>query len=274
MPAADGADKYKGGDGIDTLDFSASSKAITLTLSDGTASFGSDTITTIENIFGGSNADRLTGNSLANELRGNGGNDRLEGRGGNDLLDGGEGTDTLDGGDGNDHLLGGAENNSLKGGDDNDLLEGGDGNDMFDGGDDEDTLNGGAGNDVLKGGDGDDVLNAGDGDDILTGGVGIDQFVFNGVGEGIDTITDFKVSGASQDQLVLSAQMFVTDPGDDAFDLIGSGFLRAVAGGGSTQVQVDVDGGGNSFVTLAVLEGNITNGVLADHAFIDHNAIL
>ena len=82
------------------------------------------------------------------------------------------------------------------------------------------------------------------------------------------------MSGASQDQLVLSAQMFVTDPGDDAFDLIGSGFLRAVAGGGSTQVQVDIDGGGNSFVTLAVLDGNISNGVLADHVFIDHNAIL
>ncbi len=331
----DGADKYDGGAGIDTIDFSASSKAITLTLSDGTASFGSDTITNIENIFGGSNADRLTGNTLANHLRGNGGNDRLEGRDGNDLLDGGEGADALDGGDGNDHLLGGAGNDSLKGGDDNDLLEGGDGNDTLDGGDEEDTLNGGAGNDVLKGGDGDDVLNAGDDDDTLdggddqdtlnggagndtlkggdgndvlnagdgadkldggsgndrmfggagvdvltggdgtdllvggagndklTGGGGVDQFGFNSLSDGIDTITDFRVTGGAQDQIVLSATMFTNFAGDDAFDLIGSGFLRAQASGGQTSVQVDLDGSANgaSFQTLAIVNGNLSNGI-------------
>ena len=212
--------------------------AVNLTLKDGTTTFATDKIDSVENVIGGSAGDKLTGNGLDNVLAGNAGADILKGGAGDDVLDGGADDDTLDGGAGNDQLIGGL------------------------------------GADILKGGAGDDVIRGGEGADTLTGGAGVDQFIFESVGEGIDTITDFKVSGASQDQLVLSAQMFVTDPGDDAFDLIGSGFLRAVAGDGSTQVQVDIDGGGNSFVTLAVLDGNITNGVLADHVFIDHNAIL
>ena len=235
---ADGRDIYDGGDGIDTFDFSALGQAVNLTLKDGTTTFATDKIDNVENVIGGSAGDKLTGNGLDNVLAGNAGADILKGGAGDDVLDGGADDDTLDGGAGNDQLIGGL------------------------------------GADILKGGAGDDVIRGGEGADTLTGGAGVDQFIFESVGEGIDTITDFKVSGASQDQLVLSAQMFVTDPGDDAFDLIGSGFLRAVAGDGSTQVQVDIDGGGNSFVTLAVLDGNITNGVLADHVFIDHNAIL
>ena len=235
---ADGRDIYDGGDGIDTFDFSALGQAVNLTLKDGTTTFATDKIDNVENVIGGSAGDKLTGNGLDNVLAGNAGADILKGGAGDDVLDGGADDDTLDGGAGNDQLIGGL------------------------------------GADILKGGAGDDVIRGGEGADTLTGGAGVDQFIFESVGEGIDTITDFRVSGASQDQLVLSAQMFVTDPGDDAFDLIGSGFLRAVAGGGSTQVQVDIDGGGNSFVTLAVLDGNISNGVLADHVFIDHNAIL
>jgi predicted extracellular nuclease len=235
---ADGRDIYDGGDGIDTFDFSALDQAVNLTLKDGTTTFATDKIENVENVIGGSAGDKLTGNGLDNVLAGNAGEDTLKGGAGDDVLDGAADDDTLDGGAGNDQLIGGL------------------------------------GGDILKGGAGDDIVRGGEGADTLTGGAGVDQFIFASVGEGIDTISDFKVSGASQDQLVLSAQMFVTDPGDDAFDLIGSGFLRAVAGDGSTQVQVDIDGGGNSFVTLAVLDGNITNGVLADHVFIDHNAIL
>ena len=60
-----------------------------------------------------------------------------------------------------------------------------------------------------------------------------------------------------------------SDPGDDAFDLVGGGFLRAQSGGGQTQVQVDVDGGGNAFVTLATINGTLSNGVLADHVLVE-----
>ncbi|ARQ01301.1 5'-nucleotidase C-terminal domain-containing protein [Pseudorhodoplanes sinuspersici] len=230
---ADGRDSYDGGDGIDTLDLSALSQSITLTLKDGVTTFATDTIENIENVIGGSADDKLTGNSFDNVLSGNAGDDTLKGGAGNDTLDGGDGNDTLDGGTGNDTLLGGA------------------------------------GDDILKGGAGDDVIKGGAGNDTLTGGAGLDRFVFDSVSDGIDTITDFKLSGASEDRIVLSASMFEGFTGDDAFDLIGSGFLRAVVNGNTTEMQIDVDGGGDDFATLAILNGKLSNGVLADHTIVE-----
>ena len=129
-PSTDGADQYDGGAGSDTIDFSAMTKAVFLTLADGSVTFGSDTIVNVENIFGGSGGDRLIGNGVANELRGNAGNDWIEGLGGNDRLLGDAGRDILLGGEGNDFLAGG---------DGNDALEG-NGNDEIDGGADIDRM--------------------------------------------------------------------------------------------------------------------------------------
>jgi predicted extracellular nuclease/Ca2+-binding RTX toxin-like protein len=269
----DGRDSYDGGDGIDTLDYSALNTAVNLTLKDGVTTYQTDTIENFENVVGGSAADKLTGNSLDNVLTGNTGNDTLKGMAGHDVLDGGEGDDTLDGGVGNDQLSGGIGDDVLKGAAGNDMLDGGEGDDDLDGGADNDILLGGAGDDMLKGGAGNDVLKGGAGDDTLTGGAGIDQFVFDSLGDGIDTITDFKMTGSQQDQLVLAASMFQSFSGDDAFDLIGSGFLRAYQVCGKTQIQVDVDGGGDSFQTLAILEGSFTNGMLADHTVVVQDPI-
>jgi hypothetical protein len=253
---ADGRDSYDGGAGIDTLDFSALSQAVNLTLKDsGAATFATDSIENIENVIGGSANDKLTGGALDNMLFGNGGDDTLKG---------GAGDDTLDGGAGNDNLDGGANDDQLAGGEGGDTLKGAAGNDELDGGAGVDSLDGGAGNDLLFGGSG---------ADSLTGGAGMDQFVFNSVGEGVDTIADFKATGSSADQIVLSASMFQNFGGDDPFDLIGSGFLRAVASGGTTQIQIDVDGGGNSFVALANLNGTVSNGVLADHVVLQWDLI-
>ncbi|HEX2885124.1 calcium-binding protein [Vineibacter terrae] len=236
---ADGRDSYDGGDGIDTLDYSAVGTAVTLTLRDNAAStFATDTIEDVENVIGGSANDRLTGNSLANALTGNAGDDVLKGAAGDDILDGGMGNDELDGGA------------------------------------DDDQLFGGAGDDVLKGGAGDDVLRGGAGTDTLTGGAGFDQFVFDSLSDGIDTITDFKLSGASEDRIVLSASMFRNFTGDDAFDLIGGGYLRASAAAGGTAIQVDLDGGGDSFQTLALVNGTLTNGVLADHLIVHQDQLV
>ena len=234
---ADGRDSYDGGEGIDTLDYTAGSTAVNLTLKDGVTTYQTDTIENVENVIGGSANDKLTGNSLDNVLTGNAGDDTLKGGAGNDTLDGGAGIDNLDGGADNDTLLGGA------------------------------------GDDILKGGAGNDGITGGAGSDALTGGAGNDVFMFDSVSDGIDTITDFKTSGASEDQFALSASMFQNFSGDDAFDLIGSGFLRAVSENGTTQIQVDVDGGGDSFVTMAMLIGNMSNGVLADHVVIHQDPI-
>lgn len=269
----DGRDSYDGGDGIDTLDYSALNTAVNLTLKDGVTTYQTDTIENIENVIGGSAADKLTGNSLDNVLTGNAGDDTLKGGAGNDILNGGGGLDNLDGGIGNDQLFGGLNDDVLKGAAGDDHLDGGEGNDDLDGGADKDVLLGGTGNDVLKGGAGNDVITGGAGNDTLTGGAGNDQFVFGSVGDGIDTITDFKMSGASEDQIVMSASMFQNFTGDDAFDLVGSGYMRALFGNGTTEIQIDVDGGGDSFVTLAMLTGNISNGVLADHVVIHQDPV-
>ena len=111
-----GVDTIDGGAGLDTADYSAVSAGLVANLLTGSAandgSGASDTLTSIENIFGGSGDDVLTGNTGANELRGNGGNDLLTGGDGNDTLDGGAGDDTLDGGTGNDSMNGGAGNDT------------------------------------------------------------------------------------------------------------------------------------------------------------------
>jgi hypothetical protein len=75
------------------------------------------------------------------------------------------------------------------------------------------------------------------------------------------------------DQFVFSADMFQNFSGDDPFDLIGSGFLRAVSSGGQTELQIDADGGGDAFQTLAVLAGTFSNGTIADHLILQYDLI-
>ena len=96
------------------------------------------------------------------------------------------------GGSGNDTLTGTAGNDSLNGANGNDSLIGNAGNDTLIGGNGTDFLVGSAGNDLLNGDNGNDTLRGGLGSDTLTGGNGQDIFVFAS-GEGIDTITDFKL---------------------------------------------------------------------------------
>jgi hypothetical protein len=82
------------------------------------------------------------------------------------------------------------------------------------------------------------------------------------------------VTGSDQDLIVLVDDMFIGFGGDDGFDLLGGGYLRALAApGGKTNVQIDVDGGGNNYQTLAVLNGLISNGMLADHVVVVQDPI-
>ena len=77
--------------GIDTLDFSASTVGVTVDLladlvvdsADLTLALGSRTV--IENLVGGAGADTLSGDDGGNVLVGNGGDDTLRGSGGDDL---------------------------------------------------------------------------------------------------------------------------------------------------------------------------------------------
>jgi Ca2+-binding RTX toxin-like protein len=115
----------------------------------------------------------------------------------------------------------------------------------------QDTISGLAGKDTLIGGNGDDIIIGGFDGDRLTGGLGQDLFVYNGMQDAGDTITDFNVE---QDKLVLSNLFEAIDY--QGVDPIDDGYLQFVQQGSSTVVQVDADGidGPSQFKTLSTLQ--------------------
>ena len=244
-------------------------------------------------------ANKITGNDNSNSLDGGDGADTLTGNGGDDVLDGGSGADSMNGGSGNDgyvvddagdkvtesgpatdrdrvdssitYVLGNnIENLGLLGTDAIDgtgnslgnVITGNNKANVLSGLAGDDTLNGNSGKDLLMGGDGNDQLQGTSDNATLAGGAGIDSFAF------------FASSGTDTDLV----GDFNGLPGGDLLDvgdfLGGKGvtganadqFLKAVSAGGSTVLQIDANGGANSFVDLAVLQGVSTdlNGLLAN----------
>ncbi|NTS66788.1 M10 family metallopeptidase C-terminal domain-containing protein, partial [Sphingomonas sp. HHU CXW] len=176
-----GADTYTGGAGLDTVDYTNVTAALTVNLNTTTAqsaSTGGDILSGIENVTGSLTAanaltggddtqNRLIGGAAADFLVGRGLADTLIGGAGNDVIFGdyvnafsaaaatADGDDVLEGGDGNDQLVGGLGNDILRGGAGDDLLVGGLANGtasgltqvlLNDGGDD--TYDGGEGTDT------------------------------------------------------------------------------------------------------------------------------
>ncbi|WP_342242065.1 beta strand repeat-containing protein, partial [Inquilinus sp. OTU3971] len=96
---------FDGGNGTDTVNYSASTSALTVNLSSGSASgtgIGTDTLTSIEIIRTGSGNDILTAAAAGSTLIAGAGTDQLNGGAGNDTLVGGAGNDTLTGNGGTD----------------------------------------------------------------------------------------------------------------------------------------------------------------------------
>jgi Ca2+-binding RTX toxin-like protein len=140
---------------------------------------------------------------------------------------------------GNDTLVGTTGNDTISALGDTDIVVGRGG---------DDTLNGDAGSDMLLGGSGNDTLRGGTGIDILSGGTGADRFVFAETGlSNRDSIVDYSyVDGDAIDLSALLDPLF--SPGQDI-----SGFVRAVESGSNIIIQVDQDGGANSFVDVVTL---------------------
>lgn len=99
-----GAHTIDGAGGSDTVDYTGTTSTIVVTLGDvGTPVTVSvdgtlrDTISSIENVTGGSANDQITGDADKNVIIGGGGNDVLDGGDGLDTLTGGAGTDTYQG---------------------------------------------------------------------------------------------------------------------------------------------------------------------------------
>ena len=94
-----GNDMLYGEGGTDTAFYSDATSGVTVSLAttgaQNTGGAGTDTLSSIENLYGSGFADTLTGNSGDNTLWGGAGNDTLRGGAGNDTLYGGAGIDTL-----------------------------------------------------------------------------------------------------------------------------------------------------------------------------------
>lgn len=196
-----GADVFKGGPGIDTLDYGARTLGVLITL-DGKANDGDrlsaerdNPAIDIENCTGGEGNDEITGSALDNVLVGGGGSDRLVGGAGRDRFDEGDaasGADVIIGGLGLDiidysarteplfiSLDGLAADDGESGeGDaiaaDIEICHGGGGDDTIAGGPRADEIHGGLGDDTLRGLAGDDLLVGDEGDDRIEGGLGED----------------------------------------------------------------------------------------------------
>lgn len=216
-----GNDVLNGGDGFDIAGYSLENGPVTVNLSVATAqatgvATGTDTLTSIEGVYGTAFGDVLIGNASDNLLAGNMGNDSLSGGAGTDTLKGGDGEDVLKGDEGDDILRGDADNDTLVGGNGNDQLFGGDGADMADyrsaatgitarldvgvandglggtdtlvdiedlwGSDFNDTLIGSSSGNWLFGGNGRDVMLGLAGDDRISGGAGAANELYGGTG--------------------------------------------------------------------------------------------
>lgn len=151
-----------------------------------------------------------------------------------ETLSGGDGADRLSGGDGKDRMFGGTAADTVSG-------EAG-----------ADTLIGGSGQDRLEGGDGEDRLIGGPNHDLLWGGAGADRFVFLALSERGDRIGDFRPEEGDR----LEIGRLVPDAAGASYeDLAAGGFARLVDGSGGAVLSVDADGGGDEWLTLAILAG-------------------
>jgi Ca2+-binding RTX toxin-like protein len=135
-----GGDTFDGGEGVDTIDFSARVEPLTVTLGagkdDGQAGEGADVQDSVENLYGGQARNEITGGDNDNHVWGGPEDDVLAGGAGDDTLSGSSGDDRISGGPGYDYLYGEEGDDDLQGGTEDDLLDG------FEGAD---TLNGGPG---------------------------------------------------------------------------------------------------------------------------------
>jgi len=208
-PSTGDADAIAGEGGIDTVDYSARTESITVTLNsavnptagadpcelgteavcaDGDQGAGeADDVQTVENANLGTGDDTFVGTDFSNVVQPGGGANSLDGKGGGDTLDYSAGYDAgvvinLGGGVGTDAIVGGTFENvigtsfkdNITGTDGSNVLRAGGGKDSVRAGSGDDTVRGGKGDDALRGGGGDDDLFGGPGNDFLSGGGGDD----------------------------------------------------------------------------------------------------
>ena len=197
-----GDDILLGGRGSDWLDYRATYLGIEVDLGAGTAEGqGSDTLHSIENVYGSGRHNVIYGSAAANTIVVDGdGDDILWGRGGDDILEAGHSYAELRGGAGDDHLSGTLRpynpfrrDGAMHGGPGNDLIE------TYN----SDTITGAAGDDHIRILDGRPTVHPGAGDDIIEEADGVaDVSYWHAPGPiEVDLATGF-ATGWGVDQLV------------------------------------------------------------------------
>jgi predicted extracellular nuclease len=110
------------------------------------------------------------------------------------------------------------------------------------------TITGTAGRDVLVGSAGDDIIKGGAGADTLTGGAGSNVFVYTAMTDAGDSITDF-VPGKD----LLDLRVLLANANLGGLDAVSAGYVKFVASGANTLVQVDADGPGGAGAARTLL---------------------
>jgi uncharacterized delta-60 repeat protein len=264
-----GNDTMTGGLGNDTYVVNAAGDVVTEAAAAGTDSVQASTSHTLQ-----ANVENLTltgagnssgnGNTQDNLLTGNSKNNALNGGSGNDTMVGGAGNDTYSVNAAGDQVIENADagtdtvntaiNYTLTVNVEN-LTQTGSANTSGTGNTQDNKLSGNSGNNTLIGNGGADTLTGGSGADTLTGGTGIDIFDYNALTDAGDTITDF-TAGAGGDKLDIDT--LLTALGYGGADPIAAGYVQLLQAGAHTQVNIDSNGGGDSFATTLITLQNVT----------------
>lgn len=250
------------GGGSDTLDFSTDTRGFRINLENSknqilnsNLTVNLKSISTFENVFGGSGNDTITGNSL---------NNRLEGMGGIDTLIGGAGDDFLDGGTGNDTYrfntntpLGSDRVTDIAGIDRLYFLDSSDNVVVnlsltamqvintnltltLDSAMSLENVYGGAGHDTLIGNTLNNILSGGRGADALNGAGGNDSLIIDDSdtsvlgGEGVDRVTVSGAAGSLNLNLTtghIETVIATTSAFDNVFDATGADWNVSITGG-------------------------------------------
>ena len=227
-----GADDIDGDAGLDTASYARSSTAVTVNLSDGTATGGDaegDSLTSIENLTGSAFDDTLIGDTADN------------------VLEGGDGSDTLDGGAGADtasyaasdaaitvDLSVGTNTDGHAAGDTLTSIENLSGSRYAD------ALTGDAGANRLDGGAGNDRLEGRAGADTLVGGHGLDtaSYAASAAAVSVSLLDGTATGGDAQGDTLDSVEGLTGSAHDDT--LIGDADNNVLEGGAGADT---LDGG-------------------------------
>lgn len=265
ITASSGDHVIDGGPGVNTIDYSAATGGVTLSLASGSASDNgwgyTDVLANIQNVIGSSHNDTITGDSNDNVITGAGGNNVLDGGGGINTLDyshdpsgvtvdlssgtatnGYGGTDTISN---FQNVIGSAYGDTITGDSNDNVLSGGAGNDI---------LIGGGGNDVLVGGPGNDSMDGGTGTNTVDyshdpAGVTVDLSAgtaTDGWG-GSDTLTNIQnVIGSAYDDVITGNSSGNVLIGGDGNDTLTGGSGDDILDGGSGNNALDGGTGTNT----------------------------